>query len=656
MGKYERTFDHKELFILIVAWGMLPLGCLAWGLTTISYVADYYLYLACVTWIVALALYICISQILLRQYDNLKREFEFLDIALLCLCLFICVFAHVEYDRRFWAVIYLTLIISIVILIFNCLKNRRTFPIAIGKWVKSHKYLMVLLGITFILCLDTDMYQFKWDGLLYYLAASGANLGSISSVSLYGHMAQTSGVMYRIGALICDNTGYGMIVANIIALLIGICAFYGSVRELLPNMRDIEYTIFTACFAFSPFTLGMVNYFSTDYFCVCLINVLVYFVLKEKWALALPAACLFVFTKEPALIAYVGLCFGLVIKDIITANGNLIGRLLFVIRKMHYYFMLLPVVIWYLTYRILGEWSAGNGGFGFDIQYTANKLKVFGVLNFNWVVVLAILISAIILLLKKRNDEIVKLFPLIFGNAALLTFNCIYITANHSRYIDSFVGINMLLALVMICKALMKKKNVNVIKACAFCFAIILLISSYTTIDPISRMVFKSVRTGKAYILSTGSQMLGDAGIYNKQMLWLERPLGQAVSDAQNEGDVIVLALPDMSVYAFDGMSEEINYDEKSEPDIQYWDTEKQCRISYVEGKRSNSLIKQFELYHLPQNKALDYLKCEDECNYSVIYIKGLNDYFRSSDYEIMESQTYDYRGWSITRDRVKMK
>ncbi len=657
MGKSEKTYNYRRILMFIIAWGILPLGYLAWCFTTISYVADYYLYLACITWIAALSLYVYISQTFVGQYDNLKTEIKLLDISLICLCLMLCTYVHKEFEKRFWIFIYLTLVISLVILINNWIKNRKLLIRAVGIQFKSHKCLLGLLGITFILCLDNDMYQFKWDGLLYYLAASRATLRSISSVSLYGHMAQTSGVLYRIGALICNNTGYGMALANIVVLLIGTCAFYGSVKILLPNMNEIKYIIFTACFAFSPFTLGMVNYYSTDYFCVCLISVLIYFVLKEKWVLSIPVACIFVFTKEPALIAYAGLCLGLVIKDIITADGKLKDRLLFVIGKVHYYFLLIPVFIWYITYRILGQWSAGEGGIGFDIQYIMDKLKVFLVLNFNWVATLGIMASVIVLLIRKENDEIIKLFPLIFSNGALLLFNCVYITVNHARYIDSFFCINMLLAIVMICKASMNENNRSAIMFGSICIAVLLLISSFITIDPISKMIFRHENVGKASILSTGTVMLGDASIYNKQMLWMERPLLRAISDSYYEGDTIILALPGKSVYAFDGMSEEINYDERLEPDLQYWNDEKHCRISYADEGRDNSLIKQLEIYHLPQNTTIDKLKQEDKDSYhSVIYIKGLNDYKQNLDYEIIESQTYNYRGWSITRDRLKRK
>ena len=649
MGDNKPLTDHKRILMLIVAWGIIPLGYLSWCLSTISYKADLYMYMACLTWVTTILVYTYVSKQIAKEYRDLDKQFVLIDFGLLASCMIWAIFTPVEFEKKFWIYLYLALGISIVILVYDLLRKRDMLPRKAIKWFKAHGFLIVLLLIELILCYDPDMYQFKWDGLLYYVAVSGSNLGSISSVSLYGHMAQTSGVLYRIGALICHDTGYGMILANMLALLIGALAFYGSVKELIPNRSNLEYTMFTACFAFSPFTLGMVNYFSTDYFCVCLINVLIYFVLKGKWGLTVPAACLFVFTKEPALIAYSGLCLGLVIKDIIIANGKLKDKLMSVMSKVHYYFMLLPFVIWFATYRVLGKWSAGNGGLGFDVKYMVNKLKVFLILNFNWIVTLAILTGIIILILKKRKNVIVELFPLIICNVALLVFNCVYITANHARYVDSFVSVNLMIGLAIFNKIMSDKNRVMAIRCAVVCYIFVLLISCFVTIDPVSKAIFRCERIGEKYILSTGTTMLGDSSIYNKQMLWLENTFSKAVEDSIEEHTDVYISIADDSIYAIDGMSRSILYNDTQCSDTQYWDDTKHRRISYAELLGKEKEIKKYKVHYLPNDKT--QIIDTDIKKISIIYIPDINDYMKPDGYEAVESKEYKYRGWTIKRD-----
>ena len=122
--------------------------------------------------------------------------------------------------------------------------------------------MIILVVIVIILAIDPCIYQFKWDGLLYYNAVNDADLDSISSVALYGHIAMSSGAIYSLFASIIGDSGYGMIVANLIVIIVGICSFYGIVKIITPGKKDITYTLATACFAFSPFLLGMVYFFT----------------------------------------------------------------------------------------------------------------------------------------------------------------------------------------------------------------------------------------------------------------------------------------------------------------------------------------------------------------------------------------------------------
>ena len=146
--------------------------------------------------------------------------------------------------------------------------------------------------------------------------------------------------------------------------------------------------------------------------------------LNKQWVLTTVVACMFVLTKEPALIAYGGVCVGLLIYDLGEYGGNLKERLLHVFSEVHYYFLLIPLFLWLGTYKILGGWSAGNGGFGFDIPYVMDKLKVFFLFNWSWIFsVLIIVLGIYVYVGHKLTDNIEWICPLICSNLSLLLFN-----------------------------------------------------------------------------------------------------------------------------------------------------------------------------------------------------------------------------------------
>ena len=163
----------------------------------------------------------------------------------------------------------------------------------IGTEWRGHKYLYMLLAATSLLLIDSNAVQFKWDGLLYYLSCRDLALTSISSLALYGHIAQTYGMFNGLGTLIVGDTAVAMISINIILFLCSICAFYGIIRSIVPEKQDFVYALATAVYAWSPFTLGMVYYHNLDFYCQCLFVIMLCFLYRRQWIYFFVASLLF---------------------------------------------------------------------------------------------------------------------------------------------------------------------------------------------------------------------------------------------------------------------------------------------------------------------------------------------------------------------------
>ncbi|MBR6147680.1 MAG: hypothetical protein IKQ44_04880 [Lachnospiraceae bacterium] len=637
-----------DIVCLLMAGGIIPLAYLSWCFSTIAYKNSAFTYFSALIGIMTAVLYCFLAKQAINSFHKYEDEILVIDICILIIgAMFgVTIFRDYETSGRIWILFAVSLWIIVAGYGLWLIKPMKNLGFSKkNNWIRNHIGLIALIIAVVIMAVDPNAYQFKWDGLLYYNAVQDAHLDSISSVALYGHIAMSSGSIYRFFASLFGDVGIGMIIANIIILLVGICSFYGVIKTIIPDRKEITYTLATACFAFSPFILGMVNYFSTDWFSVCLIVPLIYSIMNRKWILTVVLACVFCCTKEPALIAYTGLCIGLVINDMIDAGG-IVGGIRTSLTRVHYYFMLTPYILWMATYKILGQWSAGDGAFALDLGYLIDKTKAFFVLNFNWLIVSIILLGFVWAVCKKRFKEIYRWFiPLAISNICLWAFNVVFKTVNHARYIDSFISISIILGIGMLLTLVSVEKVIKY--ACAL-LAVIELISCFVTIDPVSLFVFKSSYTGSAKLLSTGNLKYGDPAIYNKQMLWMEKPLSEAICDCINDGSTILLLMEQGSIYSVDGMSEKITVSEKIDKDIQYWDRKRKCRVPYSFPRSENT--EEFEIIHADSDSAIDNIDCENNI-ISVIYIRDNKEYQISDRYEYIDTRTYSYRGWIVTRD-----
>ena len=634
------------------AWSIIPLAYLSWCFSTIAYKNEGYIRLSMLIAMAAAVIYAYLIFMYNDPSDRISDEILCLDMLIVAggLCFEAVIKSEYPYSNA-WC-ISLAAAIWVAVSAYDIWKRF----ISTGRFrsvfrgIKQYSCLIILLSATAILSVDTDIYQFKWDGLLYYSAVEDALLSSVSSVALYGHVAMSAGAAYRFFAVLIRDVGYGMITANILVLLLATCAFYGILKTVIPGRKDIEYSLGTACFSFSPFLMGMAGYFSTDWFSVCLAIVLIYAILSKRWIMTAVFGCVFCMTKEPALICYTGICLGMVVNDIF-ADRKMSGWIRRILSKAHYYFMLIPYLLWFATYRILGQWSAGEGGFGIDKAYMIEKLKVFFVLNFNWLITLIFVICLIILIKDRKLKELMFfVLPVILGNAFLLLFNLMFKTVNHPRYIDSFISLNIALMAVTLMAAV-KKDGIRY--ACYVMILVLELISCVRCIDPISILAFESIDTGKARLLSTDGLLFGDSSIYNRQMLWLEKPFSQAVSDAIDEDTAIVVAVADGSVYSFDGMSETINLNGDINRDTLFWDSVNRRRIPYC--ARHDETVKPVPICHVRDGVPVDSADCEKDA-ISVIYIRGINEYTISDSYVKTGEKDYSYRGWVITRDIYSLR
>lgn len=512
------------------------------------------------------------------------------------------------------------------------------------KW-KRHKWFYILLAITALLLIEPRAVQFKWDGLLYHLACQDLFLDSISSLALYGHIAQTYGMLNGLGMLLLGDTAVAMISLNIALLLCSIGAFYGIIKCTVPGKSDFVYALTAAVYAWSPFTLGMVYYHNLDFYCQCFFVIMLYFLYKRQWIYFFVASMLFCFTKEPAILIYGAVCVGIVILDFANQKGKpFLMRLGKLLRTKQYYFMVVPGILWLVTYKILGPWSAGVGGFQPDGAYVIEKLKALYVFQFNWLFTGLCICGVIFSIAKKRGKVLNCLFPVLCGQIAFTVFSCAFKTANHPRYNGASQPALYCMAVLLLFDLLGYLYG----RLIAGGIVVIMAASCFYTLDPITRLCFPQYDIGNTVMVTTGTTPLGDGMIYNRQMLWLEHAMELALEDSLLQSDLVFFPELGGSTYFFDGMAETASVDGDYLFGQEYWDVNA-CRRAASPG----DTVRSFTVGQLAE--APDWDRLEEEidgrANYCYLSCAGehraeqIREHFR-----VLEEKEYAYRGWKVYR------
>lgn len=640
--KQRRIKAYNNLITFILGMGIVLIGYVAWGMFTIAYKSYAYELAGIILTILSAVLYVVLVVITGRKKEDVISS-QLSAVSFAGFIVSVLLFWNLD-NFVLTSVLTITFGGSFIYgMIVNKMPCRHILSV---KTIRKYWGIILLLITTSFFVYEADAVQARWDGLLYYRTCMELDITSLSSLAVYGHIAQTYGVLIGIGNLIVGNTLFVMIGLNIILMLSSIVGFYVTLKAVLPGRMEIQYVIAAAVYAWSPFLLGMVYYHSLDFYCGCLFIWVLYALYKQKWVYFSIFSLLFCFTKEPAIIIYASACAGIVALDMMGDDEYSLGqRVKRCFARKQYYLMVLPCVLWLVTYKILGPWSAGNGEFSIDVKYVFSKVKNLYVLNFNWLFTLTAVCGGTWILIKKRERGITRrLLPVWCSQFAFTLFSCLFSTVNHPRYNDTNQVTLYLLAIIpLLCCC--KKKVSGIIIGC---LSILCLISSFKTCDPITKRCYDKVDIGKTEMIYTSDVPLGDGMIYNRQMLGFEVGLGNALEEALDDSQLVLFPTIGNNAYAFDGLVEVGEISEDYAVYVELWDTVNRRRaIKKTEG------IEEFQTYQLTDHIDWSELKQQLPGRINYIYLPTMTDpYSRhiKENYRVLETAEYEHRGWVIGR------
>lgn len=538
-------------------------------------------------------------------------------------------------------------ITSYLIIIFGCvipisisfankiklIKYNRRF---VKKRILEHKYLLCLLLIVLIISALQSGSEPRWDGTYLFQYMQDIWLASIfnmGSLSFCGHISMAFVALNEILAVVFGNLALGMTIATIFLLLSSICSVYGILKMLLSDRSDLEYTLLTACYAVSPFILGLAGYNYWDNWVITMFPIVIYFAMKQQWVYHFVVAFLLCFVKETAVVAYGAYCMAYLLVDLWKRKN-----LKQVITSKKYWGMLAIGLTWLIVYVVLPNWN-GVGAFAFDGGYVIEKLKVLYILNFNWC--LTILGTIALFFIKRKNINIGEtLIPILVSDVVFILFSCLFKTVNHARYINTHIIVLNILAILGI--GLITNRKIRY--AAAGLTLAIMLMSNYRTVDPFSKAVFKQYDIGDTVMISTCvGEYLSDSMVYNQQYRYFDKALNLALREIIDEGALICFPQINGRSWFFEGIYADTQVDEIQ---TQYWDEKKGKRV-LVENNDSIP----FSLCNITTQTKIERLLEKRTGYFFYIPCAGTDvaNMIRENT-EILEEKEFSYRGWKVTR------
>ena len=620
---------------------------LSFGLSTIDYKGDMFKYahvFMCIVSILLYGLFDVVSYNIKEKYNQIFSLNVFLAVVTASLFISGTLDCVINKEFQYYLISKFIFAIFFILLLF---RRREAKPV-ISIRISEYCGLIGVIVSTLILMYSPYFFSFKWDGLLYNEAFNNAELFKISSMGFYGHIAQGAGVPGAFfQCLTLGNTEVAIYLVNAVTLIAGILSFWGIVRRIVPGKSIFLYTILTALYAWSPWALGMSGYASIDYFCANWFLIVLYFTVSKQFYLQVVSGLFYAMTKEPAIIIYGSLCIGVLIVDIYENKG-----IKAIFSHLRYYGMLSVAAIWLITLKFMGMWSMPGSEAKVEASHLTGQLGILYVFNFSWLIWGIVLVGAIaILVMKRRKSDggynLGLLIPMLCAVIAFSLFSLVFVTVPNPRYTDIIPICGYVLAAVFIL-IISDRIGMAVSSVIAAMLAVLMLVSSYTSVDPVSKALYydENIKDMVVYTTDVDNHMYGDALVYNKQALNMEGAISAAVSDALSSKRNILINGRPTEVYHFDGMTGGENVsDGEYKWFTEYFDPERKIRMF-----KSNDIAVSFGVGLVSNLESISKITEADE-EYIYLYYMGMGDKLAEDiidSYKIIENKEYEYCGWKL--------
>ncbi len=441
----------------------------------------------------------------------------------------------------------------------------------------------------------------RWDAGEYYyrLGTACENFdftweAFLEQFSLCGHPTLGFAPIYAIGDYLAPRRIWGMELMNLALTLAAIACIYQILKKILPEAGDRRLGLYILLVSFCPLFLGTFQQFNPDtgiaLFAIFVIHSCIY----RQYLLLFFWSCVVVQTKETGIVMQAGLVLGLVFYDFFTEKKALKVRIktvwnnpctwitgASVLLQLGYMKLIGGLTKWASPEQQQFRWdSDGMNCFGFRGEYIWTKWKQFFILNFNWIYVLLIILGILLVILgRKYIRRLPQGMVLLWSvSGSLFLFLNLYITGALARY-NLFCDLVLAITAIAVIEKILPE---NFRHTTAALCAGLMLLQSFLTVDPVSRLVFPHVKTGTVdmlYMQMPSEELYyGDPIVYNYQYTFIDKALDSILADTYQGGRLNIVHFGD--TYE-DGAHFGGNWYQDWIPYRISWDKEAKKRVHY---------------------------------------------------------------------------
>ena len=662
-AKKQTIINHIQLAELLTATGSLLSFLIAFGnLTKTSFTS-----LASVSTLILAILGGCFwyvfTEVILVKAD-FKNILQLLVIQLFSFLLTILIswygrhyaeLKNVSYSRYCCYIsILIASFLSIVRILNYIFLNKRYLQLqAVKSKIKRRLLLaapvLIIACISICIMLPGMLNEVSGDAGLnyrfYQIDRDVISLTSFDTMDAYTHLGYAYSIIILSLKNITNNAAVAAHISNIILYTLGILAFYGNIRLLVPGKKNITYLIATLIWSGGAFNLGLLDDTTWDYWMAPLMMIIIYFSLRQMVLLELFTGMIFVFTKEPAIIIFASWTIGLICRDYIILKKREISniQILFKIASKSLYWMTLFIGLsWLWLYNNYSRWTyVTSDSYAFNLKYTLNKIATLRVINYTWVLSILMIVYLIYCFIKRKSLKN-WIWPLILSDVSFLIFSCIFQTVNNPRYIDSAICVPYLMSCLLLISISKDIKSC----ICTVAVAILMIIATFTTTDPISLSIYPDANIGTGKLLQVGYG-LHEGVTYNAQHLGYENSMNKAIKDSVLTGTQIFVPLIYNNVWNFNGLGiweESDNYSITTE----YWNTKYDRRYSFSD---ESLLMQEFNVYSISENTDISLLMNTSKACYIYMdaYGSDIADWIYKH-YNVIAEDLFSSFGWTLHR------
>ena len=547
----------------------------------------------------------------------------------------------------------------------------------------------------FILNIEVFNTWVRWDSYNYFRNfeqnwISAKDLFRIGGLKVCSHISTPYTLYTLLFRMLPISDPNAMYLSQMFLMAIDFVLLYYIFKKLLPDGHLILQILCALAVVCSPWVFGRIADLNSELMVLTGVLLLLHAVFSNNPIIGVFSTFILCNARETGAPVAAAIIFTQLLYFFIKERKKQ-NRLTVEIKWIYFASCLALGVMWLLQFRS-GNWTTGRNGvdtgyylndgqplnqFGFSWLHIQRILMGTFVVSFNWILTALILLSVAVFLLhlmKKKetfSDLLTKkeLWSVIAALSAYVIVMCCYPTANLYRYyvVSSVLLIVLgLLALCFIIKAIWNNRKIKCLLITIICG--LLMIQSYTTIDPVTIAIYPTITTGNSVVVPLPQYcekyldpVFTDAACANRQIMYLDKTIDRAYASIYRDcGNVPIKVLCSNEYVATPGhlgslyciwgygySSPSIEYQTYAEWNTvgQYrylsyeYDSEKRIDPSYVNADTDLSeLMDQYEHIYYMKMPWVDTV------------LEPLMERYS----EISYVQTVEYRGWVLEVYRIK--